>query len=51
MPKTIIPEVRLHGIGKLEEVIESNSPGSVYVDECKMHMCDSLYTESEYLKS
>lgn len=51
MLKIIIPGVKHHGMGKLEEMIKSNSPGSIYVDRYKMHMCDFTYTESEYLKS
>lgn len=45
MLKIIIPVVKHHGIGKLEEMMKSNSPGSIYVDEWKMHMCDSTYIE------
>lgn len=51
MLKIIILGVNHHGIGNLEEMIKSNSPGFIYVDECKMHMCDSIDTESEHLKS
>lgn len=51
MLKIIIPVVKHHGIEKLEGMITSNSPGFIYVDECKMHMCGSKYTEQEYLKS
>lgn len=51
MLKIIIPVVKHHGRGKLEEMMMSSSPGSIYVDECKMCMCDSTYTEQESLKS
>lgn len=51
MLKIIIPGAKHHGIGNFEEMIKSSSLDSIYVDECKMHMCDSTDTESGYLKS